>query len=115
MRRAGIQPRRGQGFPWAYGPGEPALPAATRHGYTPPVPVQLWSSPAGPFPLVLTGNPLHDVRPRGPWVTGPGATFPLPAGTGQRMYGGQGTDMTDPSTWQRAYQFTPPGTSPAAS
>lgn len=107
MRRAGVTPRRGQGFPWTYGPGDPALPAATRHGYVPAVPLYAYGQAApAPFALVLTGNPYSDPRPRGPWVTGPAAGFPRPAGTGARMPGGQGTDLTDSSTWQRPYRFT---------
>lgn len=106
MRRAGVQPRSGQGFPWTYGPGQPALPQASRHGYTPPVPVfPVEQAAAQQFRLVLTGNPMNDPRPRGPWVTGPDPHFPRPAATGLRMLGGQGTDLGLESTWQRIYVF----------
>lgn len=108
MRRGGIVPRGGQGFPWTYGPGEPALPVATQFGYPPAVPLYTYGeSEHIPFRVVLTGNPYNSWRPRGPWVTGPEGGFPRPASTGGRMPGGQGTDMGDQSTWQRPYRFTP--------
>lgn len=109
MRIAGITPRGGQGFPWTYGPGEFAYPRATQHGYTPepdwhPAPEYQHEQ----FRLVLTGNPMNDPRPRGPWVSGPREGFPRPASTGRRLPGGQGTDLSDASTMQRKYRSTPP-------
>lgn len=102
MRRAGVVPRLGQGFPRAYGPGHPSEPAPIRHGYLPePRPMA-----APEFRLLLTGNPMSDPRPRGPWVSGPPPGFPPPAVTGTRLDGGQGTDLYLQQTWQRQYQFT---------
>jgi hypothetical protein len=104
MRLGGVNPRSGGGFPWTYGPGVPAFPAATRHGATPQYP---WSANQGAyaaFRLVLTGQPMNDPRPRGPIVTGPPVHFPRPASTGARYPGGVGTDLFDESTWQRIYR-----------
>lgn len=107
MRRAGVSQRGGQGFPHAYSAGRPG-PVATRHGYMPEPRPEL-GNPAGlGGPLLLTGNPMNDPRPRGPWVTGPDRTvFPVAAATGARMKGGQGTDIYDKTTWQRRYLSTP--------
>jgi len=59
-------------------------------------------------PLLLTGNPMNDPRPRGPIVTGPDrSVFPVAATTGRRMPGGVGTDIFDNTTWQRRYVYTP--------
>lgn len=120
MLAGSVRQRGGDGYPPAYGPGRTGYPAAIAHGYAPePRPIT-----APEFRLLLTGNPLSDPRPRGPWVTGPaGYTIPpsepapvsvpywrgtlYAAGTGLRMTGGQGTDLGDPSTWQRQYLFTP--------
>lgn len=108
MRRTGAAIRNGQGFPQAYGPGTPHLPVPTQHGY---LPAQLTQYPQtsafAEFRLILTGNPMNDPRPRGPWVSGPPLGFPRPAITGRRLPGGQGTDLFDKSTWQRPYRFTP--------
>jgi hypothetical protein len=103
VRLTSVQVRGGQGFPRAYWSGIPSETPYTRHGYIPgPRPLS-----APEFRLLLTGNPVNDPRPRGPWVTGPPAAFPRAASTGARIPGGQGTDLGLPSTWQRPYRFTP--------
>lgn len=107
MRTHGVNPRGLQGFPDAYGAGRPG-PVATRHGYLPEPRPAMGNSAGLGGPLLLTGNPMMDPRPRGPWVTGPDRTsFPYAAATGARMTGGVGTDIFDKTTWQRPYLYTP--------
>ncbi|HEY2309473.1 MAG TPA: hypothetical protein VGI05_26645 [Streptosporangiaceae bacterium] len=107
MRVAGVSPRGQQGFPNTYGAGRPG-PVGTRHGYLPEPRPPMGNSAGLGGPLLLNGNPMNSLRPRGPVVTGPDQTvFPIAAATGQRMRGGVGTDIYDKSTWQRPYLYTP--------
>jgi hypothetical protein len=71
-----------------YGAGGPG-PAATRLG----TPAAQRPLPGSSFTLLLNGQ--ADIRPSGP----------VAGRTGQRLPGGVGTDLTDPSTWRRRYAF----------
>lgn len=107
MRTYGINPRGQQGFPPAYSAGRPG-PAGTRHGYAPEPRPDIGNGAGLGGGLLLNGNPMSSIRPRGPWVTGPDqSVFPMAAATGARMKGGVGTDIYDKTTWQRPYLYTP--------
>jgi|HubBroStandDraft_5_1064220.scaffolds.fasta_scaffold47147_5 hypothetical protein len=68
-----------------YTAGGPALPAH-------PAPDRQRPLSGGTYPLSFASG---GQRPRGPRVDA----------AGQRLPGGVGTDLTDPSTWQRPYAF----------
>lgn len=75
-----------------YSAAGPAIPVHPPAGQTRPL-------PGGTVPLAMAWG---DQRPRGPVVDA----------AGRRLPGGVGTDLTDPTTWQRPYSF-PGGQYPA--
>jgi hypothetical protein len=99
----GISLRMGAGLHRNYGQGDPSLPVPTRHGVRPAE----RPMPAGHQQLLLGGRPCADARPIGPVVDRHGKRVTTPAGG----LAGVGTDLTDPSTWQRPYYF-PEGSQP---
>ena len=99
----GISLRGGAQLHRNYGQGDPAQPVPNRHGFR----AAVRPMPAGHQQLLLSGRPGADARPIGPVVNRHGKPVTTPTGG----LAGVGTDLTDPSTWQRPYYF-PEGTQP---